>query len=75
MVRPSMVEEYKVPQNTHRRGDTAPGEADQHVPGCQPGVVPPHAAVLVQQQGEGLVPVGGEDGLVRAGLWEPAAPR
>jgi len=51
-----------------------PGEADQHVARSQLGVVPPHPAVLVEQQGEGAVPISGEDDLVGARLEKPKAP-
>jgi len=59
---------------THTQRDTAPGEADERIPGCQPGVVPPHASILVQQQGEGAAPVGGEHRLVCVGLGNPWSP-
>lgn len=55
----------------HTHKDTAPGEADERVPGCQPGVVPPHATILVQQQGKGAAAISGEHRLVRVGLGNP----
>lgn len=58
----------------HSDTHAAPGEADQHVGCSQRGVVPAHPTVLVEQQGEGAVPVGGEDCLVGARLEKPKAP-
>lgn len=52
----------------------APGEADQHVGCSQLGVIPAHSTVLVEQQGEGAVPIRGEHCLVRVRLEKPEAP-
>lgn len=52
----------------------APGEANEHVGCSQLGVVPAHATILVEQQGEGADPIGAEHCLVGARLQETKAP-
>lgn len=55
--------------------NTAPGVADQDIRSWTSGVIPLHAAVLVEDQDVGLDSIGGEDSLVRVRLEEDTAVR
>lgn len=51
----------------------APGVADEHIGGSEPGVIPLHASVLVQHQDVGPEAISGQDSLVRDSLGRSVA--